>query len=128
MSVKVTKQDTEISREDQAKINQFSRCNMKAHEHRRDLKKLKEELDALEDASQMIDESFGEGLKLFIGEALVTVDEDQARKYQEDLTEKKQEEVDQIQDKIEEIENEMKNLKSYLYARFGTAINLEEEL
>ena len=56
---------------------------MKAHELRKDIKKLKDELDALEDASQMIEESFGEGLKLFIGEALVTVDEDQAKKYQE---------------------------------------------
>jgi hypothetical protein len=30
----------------------------------------------------MIEESFGEGLKLFIGEALVTVDEETATKYQ----------------------------------------------
>jgi hypothetical protein len=29
----------------------FSRINMKAHEIKRDIKKLKEELDALEDAS-----------------------------------------------------------------------------
>ena len=49
---------------------------MKSHEYKKDIKKLKEDLDALEDASQMIEESFGEGLKLFIGECLVTVDED----------------------------------------------------
>ena len=54
---------------------------MKAHELRRDIKKLKEELDALEDASQMIEESFGEGLKLFLGEALVDVDEDTAKEH-----------------------------------------------
>jgi hypothetical protein len=29
----------------------------------------------------MIEESFGEGLKLFIGEALVDVDEETAQKY-----------------------------------------------
>jgi len=28
---------------------------------------------------------------------------------------------------LDDVENEMKNLKSYLYARFGTSINLEEE-
>ena len=38
----------------------------------------------------MIEESFGEGLKLFIGETLVDVDEDAAMKYQERLTEEKQ--------------------------------------
>ena len=36
---------------------------MKAHELKDDIKKKKEELDALEDASQQIDESFGEDLK-----------------------------------------------------------------
>ena len=54
---------------------------MKVHELKGDVKKLKDELDALEDASQMIEESFGEGLKLFIGEALVDVDEDTAKEY-----------------------------------------------
>ena len=101
--------------------------NMKAHELRRDIKKVKDELDALQDAQQMIEESFGEGLKLFIGEALVDVDEDTAQKYQEKLTDEKQEELERMKDHLDEIENEMKNLKSYLYARFGTSINLEEE-
>lgn len=35
----------------------------------------------------MIEESFGEGLMLFIGEALVDVDEDLARKYHEKMVE-----------------------------------------
>lgn len=100
---------------------------MKVHELRDDIKKIKEELDALEDASQMIEESFGEGLKLFIGEALVDVDEDTAKNYQEKLSQEKQELLEELNDKIDELESEMKNLKSYLYARFGTAINLEEE-
>lgn len=41
--------------------------------------------------------------------------------------EKAQEELENLNDKLDETENEMKNLKSYLYARFGSAINLEEE-
>ena len=54
---------------------------MKSHEIRRDIKKIKEELDSLEDASQIIEESFGEGLKLFIGESLVDVDEETAKSF-----------------------------------------------
>ncbi len=65
----------------------FSRSNMKSNELKADIKKLKEQLDALQDAEQMIEESFGEGLKLFIGEALVDVDEDMARKYHEKASE-----------------------------------------
>ncbi|CDW91858.1 UNKNOWN [Stylonychia lemnae] len=127
MSVKVTRQDTEISREDQQKINAFSKLNMRSHEYRKDIKALKEKLDALQDAEQMIEESFGEGLKLQIGEALIDVDEETATKYQQKIMEETQEELEKLQDQLDEIENEMKNLKSYLYARFGTAINLEEE-
>ena len=54
---------------------------MKAHEIRGDIKKLKDELDALEDASQMIEESFGEGLKLFVGESLIDAGEEAAKEF-----------------------------------------------
>lgn len=43
------------------------------------------------------------------------------------MCEEKQEELEKLKDKLDDTENEMKNLKSYLYARFGTSINLEEE-
>ena len=139
MSVKVSKvsdtqqliqkcqADTQISREDQAKINQFSKLNMRTHDLRRDIKKLRDDLDALQDAQQLIEESFGEGLKLFIGEALIDVDEDTATKYYEGLVEEKGDDLDKKTDQLEEIESDMKDLKSYLYARFGNSINLEEE-
>lgn len=101
--------------------------NMKAHDLRADIKKLKEQLDALQDAEQQIEESFGEGLKLMVGESLVEVDEETATKYHQKIMEATQNELEQLSDKLDETENEMKNLKSYLYARFGSAINLEEE-
>ena len=105
----------------------FSRLNMRAHDLRIDIKKLRDELDNLQDAQQLIEESFGEGLKLFIGEALIDVDEETATSYHERLVEEKGEDLDKKKDELEEIESEMKNLKSYLYARFGNSINLEEE-
>ena len=58
---------------------------MKVHEFRGDIKKLKDEIDNLEDATFMVEESFGEGLKLFLGECLVTVNEDQANDYVQKL-------------------------------------------
>lgn len=109
------------------KINMFSRYNMKAHDLRGIIKKLRDEIDALQDAQQLIEESFGEGLKLFIGETLVDVDEETATAYQERLVEAKSEELDNAKDQLEEMEEEMKKLKSFLYARFGNSINLEEE-
>ena len=50
--VKVSKQDTQIEFEDQTKINEFSRCNMKYHDLQEEIKKLKKEIENLDDASQ----------------------------------------------------------------------------
>ena len=70
--------DTEISFEDQLKINSFSKLNMKYHIVKQDIKALKDELENLQDAGSMIEEAMGDPLKLFIGECLVEVDEDAA--------------------------------------------------
>ena len=79
------------------------------------------------DSASMIEEAMGEPLKLFVGEAFIDVDEEQAQSYQEKLTEQKQEELEKLNDELDEIEAEQKNLKSFLYARFGQNINLEED-
>ena len=80
-AVNLQQADTEISRDDQMKINNFSKLNMKFHEVKFDIKKIKDELENLQDAGSMIEESMGDPLKLFIGECLVDVDEDAATRY-----------------------------------------------
>ena len=120
------KSDTEIEFVDQQKINAFARHNLRCHELRQELKKMKEETDNLEDAAGLVEESFGEDLKLFTGECFVTVNEEQAAAHVESLVERKQQEIEDKQDKLEELEKEMKALKTYLYAKFGNSINLEE--
>ena len=42
------------------------------------------------------------------------------------ITEEKQEELDKKNDDLEKLEREMKGYKTYLYAKFGSSINLEE--
>ena len=95
--------------------------------HSLEIKKLKEEIDNLEDATMMVEESMGDDLKLFLGECFVTVQEEQAADYLSKLGEEKQEELESKTDKLDKLEEEMKGLKSQLYARFGTSINLDEE-
>ena len=65
----------------------FSKLNMKFHDAQEEIKKIKEELDNLVDAVGAIDETFGEenSLKLFLGEAMVSVNEDAATTYVEQL-------------------------------------------
>ena len=83
---------------------------MRAHDLRDFIKKLRDDLDALQDAQQLIEESFGEGLKLFIGEALIDVDEETATEYLEKLVDEKGDDLDKKKDELEEIEGEMKDL------------------
>mmetsp|Transcript_28596 Transcript_28596/g.25309 ORF Transcript_28596/g.25309 Transcript_28596/m.25309 type:complete len:129 (-) Transcript_28596:40-426(-) len=128
MSVKVTQKDIAVEKEDQLKINQFSRLNMKLTELKEDIKRKQEELDALEDAELAIEETMDDdGLKLFLGEVMIDVDEDQATKYQEKFMDEKKNEMDDLEEGTDEIESNMKELKTYLYAKFGGAINLEQE-
>lgn len=127
--VKLTKQDTHVEKADQEKINMFSKLNMKYHDLQDDITKLKEELENLVDATAAIDETLGEegALKLFMTEAMVSVTDEAATAYVEQLQEEKQNELDEKRDKLEEMEGQMRDLKSYLYAKFGSSINLEEQ-
>lgn len=69
----------------------------------------------------------GEDLKLFVGEVMFDLDEEQAAKYQEKLMDEKKTEMDDLADTIDDIDSSMKELKTYLYAKFGSAINLDQE-
>ena len=77
---------------------------MRAHDLRDFIKKLTDHLDALRDARYLIEESFGQGLKLFIAEALIDVDEESATKYHEKLVNEKIDDLDKKKDEIKEID------------------------
>ena len=127
--VSIGKSDAHVDRQDQDKINAFSKLNLKFHDMKNDITKLKEEMDNFVDAVGAIDETLGEdgALKLFLGEAMVAANEEEATAYVEALQEEKQTELDDKQEKLEEMEAQMRDLKSYLYAKFGSSINLEEQ-
>lgn len=85
--VTLKKQDTQVEKADQDRINMFSKLNMKYHDMQEDVKKLKEELDNLVDAVAAIDETLGEegALKLWMTEAMVSVTDENATSYVEQL-------------------------------------------
>jgi len=62
-----------------------------------------------------------------VGESFVAAEEDQAASYLEKLREEINNNLENKAEELEGLKMEMKNLKTFLYARFGSAINLEED-
>merc|ERR1712037_402956 len=105
--------EVHISLADQQKINKFARLNDRLEDLKEDLKSKKNELQTLEDA--------GTDLMML---------EDDDEKVQSELDTRKEEvevEVKVCDTKSAALKEQMADLKTRLYAKFGNAINLEAE-
>ncbi|KAK2756308.1 prefoldin subunit 4 [Colletotrichum kahawae] len=118
--------EVEVRREDQDKINKFSRLHSRELGIEDELKnksKEKEELDDLNTELELADED--EAVPYKIGDAYFHVPQPQALEMLEKASSKIKEEVEELESKLETIKEEMTQLKVELYARFGKSINLE---
>ncbi|KAJ3878060.1 Prefoldin subunit 4 [Lentinula edodes] len=118
---------TEVTWEDQQKINSFSKLNtrMKGFEAKVDAaKQEKEALDDLSTELELADED--EPVLYKIGETYVHMSLPRALK----RLEKDQTDLDvrltKLSESAQQCETDMKQLKVALYAKFGSAINLDE--
>ncbi|KAJ0167863.1 Prefoldin subunit 4 [Colletotrichum tanaceti] len=118
--------EVEVRREDQDKINKFSRLHQREliiEEELRNKSKEKEELDDLSTELELTDED--ETVPYKIGDAYFHVLQPQAIEMLEQASTKIEEDVEGLESKLETIKEEMTQLKVELYARFGKSINLE---
>ncbi|KAH7237555.1 Prefoldin subunit-domain-containing protein [Fusarium redolens] len=118
--------EVEVRREDQDKINRFSRLHQREivlEEELNTKTKEKEELDDLSTELELADED--EKIQYKIGDAFFHVSVEQAQEMLEEATEKLEEESTSLEEKLSSIREEMTKLKVELYARFGKQINLE---
>ncbi|KAG5659351.1 hypothetical protein KAF25_000553 [Fusarium avenaceum] len=118
--------EVEVRREDQDKINRFSRLHQRELVLEDELStktKEKEELDDLSTELELADED--EKIQYKIGDAFFHVSVEQAQEMLEQATEKLEEESTSLEEKLSSIREEMTKLKVELYARFGKQINLE---
>ncbi|KIE02604.1 Gim complex component GIM3-like protein, partial [Metarhizium majus ARSEF 297] len=118
--------EVEVRREDQDKINKFSRLHQRELAMEEELKlknKEKEEYDDLSTELELADED--EKIQYKIGDAFFHIPLDQAQEMLEAATAKIDDETSELEDKIGSVREEMQQLKVELYARFGKQINLE---
>ncbi|KAK0634822.1 Prefoldin subunit-domain-containing protein [Bombardia bombarda] len=119
-------EEIEVRREDQDKINKFSRL------HQRELSieealstknKEKEEFDDITSELELADED--DIVPYKVGDSFFHVQLPQAQEMLAISTAKIEEEISDLEDKLSTIRGEMTQLKVELYARFGRTINLE---
>ncbi|OAL39048.1 hypothetical protein AYO20_01799 [Fonsecaea nubica] len=118
--------DAEVTKEDQEKINTFSRLHnrSKALEEELGLKqKDKEDLEELSTELELADEDSLIPYK--IGDSFMHVPLAEAQELLATQTTEIDSEVSTLEEELETIKDQIRGLKAHLYARFGKGINLE---
>ncbi|MCJ1289066.1 hypothetical protein MMC34_000598 [Xylographa carneopallida] len=118
--------ETEVRREDQERINRFSRLHQREMLLEDELKskaKDKEDLEEISNELELADED--DKIPYKIGDSFILLPLPQVQELLSSSTEKIEEEVSTVEEKLSEVREEMQQLKVALYARFGRSINLE---
>ena len=129
MAQKQVDKEVHISLEDQQKINKFARLNSRLEDLKDELKARQMEIQTLEDASTdlMMLEDDEEKVPYQVGEVFIYLTQDEAQERIEKTKENVGDNVKSIDIKAQAVRDEMSALKSQLYAKFGSAINLEAD-
>lgn len=123
----VEARDIEVDKEDQVRINRFSRLNLRYDELDEEIKSLKKSIQTYKDATEEVEGCMEmDGLMLKVGEAYTPVEEDAVTDHLSKLTEQDEARLTECIDEIETVKTEMGELKKVLYAKFGSSINLEK--
>ncbi|KAF5280541.1 hypothetical protein FQR65_LT00292 [Abscondita terminalis] len=120
--------DVHITFEDQQKINKFARLNAKLDDLKFDIKEKENDLKKLEDACDeiiLLDEL--EKIPYLVGEVFIYQDIEKTQACLEDSKGKTESEIAILKSKSAEIKDLMSDLKTYLYGKFGSNINLEAD-
>ncbi|MCJ1440191.1 MAG: hypothetical protein MMC23_000674 [Stictis urceolatum] len=119
-------EEAEVRREDQEKINKFSRLHARVEVLEEELKvkaKDREDLEEVSSELELADED--EKVSYKIGDAFIMLPLEEAQEMLSAATSKIEEEVTAVEERLGSVRGEMQELKIQLYARFGRSINLE---
>ncbi|THW53677.1 Prefoldin, subunit 4, partial [Aureobasidium pullulans] len=119
-------EETEVRREDQDKINRFSTLHQKEKLLQADLKTKEKEKEDLEEVSselELADED--EKVSYKIGDSFFLLPLPEVQELLAASIEKIDSDVTAVEEKLSELREEMQQLKTALYGRFGRSINLE---
>eukprot|EP00762_Andalucia_godoyi_P008065 ANDGO_02210.mRNA.1 putative prefoldin subunit 4 len=114
-----------VLKEDQMRINTFSRLNNRRHELEDDIAALDAELLRIKDAQTEIWGS--DEIRVQMAESYASVEADEAERFLETRETAVKHQVSLKKNELQVVTARMKQLKATLYAKFGKSINLEED-
>jgi prefoldin subunit 4 len=121
--------EIEVNWEDQQKINQFSKLNGRRDRLQTTIARLETDLEAFKDAATEVENLVlmeeVESVPYRVGDAFFLVDGEAVQDLLTKDTEAAEKQLDETKAKLDLVKDEMKDLKTKLYSKFGTAINLE---
>ncbi|KFY12265.1 hypothetical protein V492_03983 [Pseudogymnoascus sp. VKM F-4246] len=118
--------EIEVRREDQDKINKFSRLHQRELNLEDELKAKHKEKEDLEDISNELELADEEDMIPYkIGDSFISLPLPDVQELLSTNTTRIEEEVTVLEEKLGTIKEGMQELKVELYARFGRSINLE---
>ncbi|KAI1924219.1 hypothetical protein LOZ66_004810 [Ophidiomyces ophidiicola] len=119
-------EETEVRREDQEKINRFSRLHQRETILEEQLKTKQKDKEDLEEVSAELELADEDDLVPYkIGDSFVSLPLSEAQTLLSSASEQIDEDIVKIEENLGEIRDELQKLKVVLYARFGRSINLE---
>ncbi|KAK5116437.1 hypothetical protein LTR62_007984 [Meristemomyces frigidus] len=119
-------EEKEVRREDQEKINRFSRLHSRekgVDEQLKAKEKEKEDLEEISSELELADEE--EKVPYKIGDSFFALPVVEVQDLLSSSVERINNEVGSLEEKLSELREEMNDLKAALYGRFGRSINLE---
>ncbi|KAJ5648981.1 uncharacterized protein N7484_002704 [Penicillium longicatenatum] len=119
-------EENEVRREDQEKINRFSRLHQRETVLEEQLKAKQKDKEDLEEVSMELELADEDDFVPYkIGDSFFQLPLAEAQAMLTTSTEQIDTDVSKLEDSISELREELQQLKVSLYARFGRSINLE---
>ncbi|OJK04477.1 hypothetical protein ASPACDRAFT_38034 [Aspergillus aculeatus ATCC 16872] len=119
-------EDNEVRREDQEKINRFSRLHQREIVLEEQLKLKQKDKEDLEEISTELELADEDDLVPYkIGDSFFHLPLEEAQSLLATSTEQIDAEVSKLEENLGDLREELQQLKVALYARFGRSINLE---
>ncbi|OQD78320.1 hypothetical protein PENDEC_c001G05112 [Penicillium decumbens] len=119
-------EENEVRREDQEKINRFSRLHQREAVLEDQLKAKQKDKEDLEEVSMELELADEDELVPYkIGDSFFQLPLAEAQSMLSTSTEQIDQDVSKLEESMGELREELQQLKVSLYARFGRSINLE---